>query len=524
AYGIVGKSVTLEAEVEDHGVAHPAGAAEITIQRNDAPPEMESVPVGRPVKIAVPITRAGPTVVALKVDTLKGEVSTLNNSAVASINGVRDRLHVLLVSGEPNPGVRAWRRLLKSDPAVDLVHFTILRPPDKEDGTPLNQLALIAFPAHELFVDKLKHFDLIILDQFTNDGLLPPVYIDNITGYVQGGGAVLMTAGPEFTEPNSLAYTPLASILPARPVAGSDGVVTGAFRPLLTGLGERHPVTADLAGWEPKGPPEWGPWYRYDRVTDVHGEVLMKTPSGAPILILNRVGKGRVALLLSDQLWLWARGHEGGGPQAELMRRVAHWLMKEPALEENALTAEIQDGRLTVTRRSLVADAAGPVDITTPDGHQERLKLSATAPGRASGSMPAPLPGVWRVAAAGSDASDQSGVMPRPAFIAAGAADPTELADLRATASRLLPIVRASGGRVHWLGTGGVPALRRIEGDEPAGGQDWIGLRRNHAHLITGVSAIPLLPAWAALILLLGLMVLAWQREGAEADQGRPGA
>ncbi|MGH7051820.1 MAG: hypothetical protein ACREE5_14435, partial [Acetobacteraceae bacterium] len=232
AYGIVGKSVTLEAEVEDHGVAHPAGAAEITIQRNDAPPEMESVPVGRPVKIAVPITRAGPTVVALKVDTLKGEVSTLNNSAVASINGVRDRLHVLLVSGEPNPGVRAWRRLLKSDPAVDLVHFTILRPPDKEDGTPLNQLALIAFPAHELFVDKLKHFDLIILDQFTNDGLLPPVYIDNITGYVQGGGAVLMTAGPEFTEPNSLAYTPLASILPARPVAGSDGVVTGAFRPL----------------------------------------------------------------------------------------------------------------------------------------------------------------------------------------------------------------------------------------------------------------------------------------------------
>lgn len=531
AYGIVGKSATLEVEVVDHGVTQPAGAAEITIQRNGAPAEVESVPVARPVKIEVPITRAGPTVVALKVNTLKGEVSTLNNSVVATINGVRDRLHVLLVSGEPNPGVRAWRRLLKSDPSVDLVHFTILRPPDKEDGTPLNQLALIAFPAHELFVDKLKHFDLIILDQFTNDGLLPPVYLDNIIGYVQGGGAVLMTAGPEFAEPNSLAYTPLSSVLPAKPVPGSNGVATGAFRPLLTALGERHPVTADLSGWRAEGSPEWGPWYRYDRVTEVHGEALMKTPSGAPLLILNRVGKGRVALLLSDQLWLWARGHEGGGPQAELMRRVAHWLMKEPALEENALTARIEDGRLVVTRRSLSADAAGPVAVTTPDGHKESLSLAATAPGRASGSMPAGMPGVWQVAVPGGEGADSAGIggdgvgaTPKPAFVAAGAADPAELADLRATASRLLPLVQASRGSVHWLGAGGVPGLRRVDADESGGGADWIGLQRNHAHLITGVSTIPLLPAWAALILLLGMMVLAWQREGAEADQGRPGS
>lgn len=521
AYGIVGKDVTLEAEVVDHGVSHPAGAAEITIRRNGAPPEIESVPIDRPVHIQVPITRAGQTVVALQVEKLPGEVSTLNNSVVATINGVRDRLHVLLVSGEPNPGVRAWRRLLKSDPAVDLVHFTILRPPDKEDGTPLNELALIAFPAHELFVEKLKHFDLIILDQFTNDGLLPPVYLDNITDYVQGGGAVLMTAGPEFTEPNSLAYTPLATVLPAKPLPGPAGVAVGAFRPLLTGLGERHPVTADLPGWQAHGQPEWGPWYRYDVVSDVVGEVLMKTPSGAPLLLLNRVGKGRVALLLSDQLWLWARGHEGGGPQAELMRRVAHWLMKEPALEENALTARIEDGRLLVTRRSLAADAAGAVQVTAPDGKTTSLRLAGGEPGRAAGSMPATLPGVWRVAE-GAATAGFAGETPSPAFVAAGAADPLELADLRATASRLLPLVRASGGSVHWLGASGVPELRRVEPGQSAGGESWIGLRRNHAHLITGVTMIPLLPAWAALILLLGLMVLAWQREGAETEQRRP--
>ncbi len=524
SYGIVGKDVTLEAEVVDHGVSHPVGAAAVTIRRNDAPPEVESVPIDRPVRIPVPITRAGQTVVALQVEKLPGEISTLNNSVVATINGVRDRLHVLLVSGEPNPGVRAWRRLLKSDPAVDLVHFTILRPPDKEDGTPLNELALIAFPAHELFVEKLKHFDLIILDQFTNDGLLPPVYLDNMTDYVQGGGAVLMTAGPEFTEPNSLAYTPLASVLPAKPVAGPDGVVVGSFRPLLTHLGERHPVTADLPGWQSNGQPEWGPWYRHDLVTDVEGEVLMKTPTGTPLLILNRVGKGRVALLLSDQLWLWARGHKGGGPQAELMRRVAHWLMKEPALEENALTAQIEDGRLIVARRSLAADAAGTVDVTSPDGRTTLLRLSAEAPGRAAGSMPATLPGVWRVGASTDGVAGQAGDMPSPAFVAAGASDPLELADLRATASKLLGLVRASGGSVHWLAASGVPELRQVDRGQPAGGAGWIGLRRNHAHLITGVTMIPLLPAWAALIVLLGLMVLAWQREGAEPERRRPAA
>ena len=125
--------------------------------------------------IEIPITRAGPTVVEMTADTLPGEVSTLNNRAVVEINGVRDRLRVLLVSGEPHAGERTWRRLLKSDPAVDLVHFTILRPPEKDDLTPLNELALIAFPVRELFQVKIREFDLIILDRFQNRGILLPL-------------------------------------------------------------------------------------------------------------------------------------------------------------------------------------------------------------------------------------------------------------------------------------------------------------------------------------------------------------
>ena len=188
------------------------------------------MPVGAEQTIELPITRAGPTVVELSANPLPGEVSTINNRAVVEINGVRDRLRVLLISGEPHPGERTWRRLLKADPSVDLVHFTILRPPEKDDLTPLNELALIAFPVRELFLDKIHEFDLIILDRFQNRGLLPLPYIANIADHVRDGGALLLSVGPEFSGAASLAATPLGEVLPGVP-ASIGAVVEGQFRP-----------------------------------------------------------------------------------------------------------------------------------------------------------------------------------------------------------------------------------------------------------------------------------------------------
>ncbi|HTB46304.1 MAG TPA: hypothetical protein VK741_21965, partial [Acetobacteraceae bacterium] len=442
-------------------------------------------------------------------DKLPGEVSTLNNRAVVEINGVRDRLRVLLISGEPHPGERTWRRLLKADPSVDLVHFTILRPPEKDDLTPLNELALIAFPVRELFLDKIGEFDLIILDRFQNRGLLPLPYLANIAEHVRDGGALLLSVGPEFSGPASLAATPLGSVLPGAP-APFNAVVDGRFRPRVTDLGQRHPVTEGLAGAnppdDPNGSPSWGSWYRHIDPSDVQGEVLMQAPDGDPLLILNRVGKGRTALLLSDQIWLWSRGHEGGGPQAELLRRVAHWLMQEPALEENALTAVVADGRLTIERRSTDPGPPGAITVTDPDGKTQKLPLTETAPGRATTGLAATTPGVWQV----NDGQ-------RTAYAAAGAANPLEIADLRATASLVGKLARASGGGVHWLGTAAspdVPELRRTEQDRGASGSSWVGLERRHDHLVTGIAALALLPSWLALPLMLGLMVGAWRREG----------
>jgi hypothetical protein len=334
-------------------------------------------------------------------------------------------------------------------------------------------------------------------------------YLGNIAKRVREGGALLLSVGPEFTGSTSLALTPLAPVLPATPLR-FNGLVEEKFRPWVSDLGQRHPVTEGLSGANPPGSPgkdpAWGSWYRRIQTNEVRGETLLQTPDGQPLLVLDRVEKGRTALLLSDQIWLWSRGHEGGGPQAELLRRIAHWAMQEPSLEENALTARIAQGRITVERRSVEAGPPGSATLTGPDGQVTNVPLTEVAPGRATGSLPAAVPGVWR-------ATDGA----LTAYAAAGAANPREIADLRATATLVRPLAHDSGGGVHWLGSPDrpdIPDLRRTEPDRAASGGSWIGLQRRYDHVVTGIASVTLLPAWLSLPLLLGLMVLAWRQEG----------
>ncbi len=512
AFGLVGRSVTLRVAVDDLGPNRGSGSARLVVRRDGDRPEVVNAPINGETSIEVAIPRAGPIIVELQADPLPGETSQLNNRAVVTINGVRDRLRVLLVSGEPHAGERTWRRLLKADPAVDLVHFTILRPPERDDLTPLNELALIAFPVRELFQVKIRDFDLIILDRFQNRGILPPLYLRNIADYVRSGGGLLLSAGPEFTGATSLAPTALGAVLPARPA----DVVDGAFRPRVTELGARHPVTEGLPGSSAangaaSGPggadPSWGSWYRHITPTGAAGQSLMATPDGSPLLLLDHVEQGRVALLLSDQIWLWSRGHQGGGPQAELLRRIAHWLMKEPALDEEALRATIEDGTLRIERRTVLDATPDAVTVTAPSGAATRLPLAPAGPGRATAQAPAPEPGVYAV----TDGA-------RTTFAAASLGNPLEYADLRATGTVLQPVARASGGSVRFIGGDPaalhVPEIRRIEPGRDAAGSTWIGLPRRRDHVVTGLDAIPLLPPWAALPLLLALVVIAWRREG----------
>ncbi|HZB93372.1 MAG TPA: hypothetical protein VE397_18130 [Stellaceae bacterium] len=500
SFGIVGKQQELVVRVEDLPEAEPGAEARLTMRQDGGPPTTRTVPVGRNVPIDITIEHGGPNVFELSVDPGPHELTLDNNRAAFVVNGVRDRLKVLLVSGEPHQGERTWRNILKSDPSVDLIHFTILRPPEKQDGTPIRELSLIAFPIRELFDVKLHEFDLIIFDRYRHRSILPPVYLENIARYVRSGGALLEAAGPSFGTPLSLYRTPLGVVLPAEP---TGNVYEQGFQPRVTPVGERDPVTAGLPGDSGDGKaPSWGRWFRNVEADPHRGVTLMSGYEGKPLLVLDREGKGRVAQLLSDQMWLWTRGYEGGGPQAELLRRIVYWLMKEPDLEENDLRATVDGNRLVVTRQSLEPDDR-PVEVTGPGGKAETLKLTPTQGGQSSGSLPISESGLYRV----TDGE-------RTALAAAGALNPIELADVRTTDQKLKAAVAATGGGVFWVGPGPVPDARRVDPDRSAAGRNWIGLRANGDYIVTGVKEIPLLPGVLALLLALGLFVAAWRREG----------
>ncbi|HVA12803.1 MAG TPA: hypothetical protein VNF99_06115 [Stellaceae bacterium] len=505
SFGIVGKDVQINVRIEDLPGGGPndskGGTAQLTLRKDGGDATIRSVPVGKDVSLTVPIDHGGPNVVELEVEAGPHELTLDNNRAALVINGVRDRLKVLLVSGEPHQGERTWRNILKSDPSVDLIHFTILRPPEKQDGTPIRELSLIAFPIRELFDEKLDQFDLVIFDRYKQMNVLPPAYLENIARYVQNGGALLDAAGPSFATPESLYRTPLGAVLPAEP---TGNVIEQGYVPSVSAAGRRHPVTADLPGLpaDPQQTPPWGRWF-LDVEAEAHrGTVVMNGPGDRPLLVLDRVGQGRVAELLSDEMWLWTRGYEGGGPQAELLRRVVYWLMKEPDLEENDLRAAIQGNRLVVTRQSLKPDDS-PVTVTGPDGKPQSLSLAPQSGGRSTGSVPVTESGLYRV----TDGT-------RVALAAAGALNPIELADVRTTDKKVAPDVAATGGGIYWVGPGSIPDIRRVGPDRTAAGRNWIGLRQNGDYVVTGVSEMPLLPGLVALLLALGAFLLAWRREG----------
>jgi hypothetical protein len=503
-FGIVGSSQNIEVKVTDTTAAPgAAGPVKLTVTHQGQPPVTQSVQLGEKVEIPVSIDHAGPNIVEIEAEPAQGELTTVNNRAVLTVEGVRENLRVLLVSGEPHAGERTWRNMLKSDASVDLVHFTILRPPEKQDGTPINQLSLIAFPTRELFQEKLDQFDLIIFDRYQRRGVLPLLYLENVSRYVEKGGAVLVSAGDDYASPLSLYRSPLGQILPAVP---SGRVIEEPFKPALTELGEKHPVTSDLPGASGQEP-SWGHWFRVVDVNPREAEVLMKGAQGKPLLIIGQRGEGRVGMLLSDHAWLWARGYEGGGPYTDLLRRLAHWLMKEPDLEEETLKATSRGQTLSIERRS-VKDEIEPVTITAPSGKEETITLDQGDRGLWRKAMTVSEQGVYRISS-GKLAS----------VVTVGNANARELAAVTATDAVLSPILDETGGGSFWLGrdnadAGKLPRLVMLRGGHVMHGDDWLGLHKRDAYHVKGVRLFPLFTGLLALGLLLGLLAATWFREG----------
>ncbi len=502
AFAILDEETTITLRVEDQG-ALPADLspnARLSIAIDGAAAQTFNVPVGRDIELPLTVTHAGINVVQIAIDAQEGELTDRNNAAALRINGVRDRLRVLLVSGEPHPGERTWRNLLKSDSAVDLVHFTILRPPEKQDGVPVSELSLIAFPTRELFLEKIEEFDLIIFDRYKRRGILPSVYLDNVRQYVENGGAVLIAAGPDFASADSLFRSPLSEILPAAP---TSRVIEDPYLPTITDTGARHPVTAGMQDdWlRQNGDEPWGRWVRQVELDAGAGDVVMSGHSDSPLLVLNREGEGRVALLGSDHAWLWSRGFEGGGPQLDLLRRLAHWMMKEPELEEEALTA-ISDGRdIEITRRTL-AQGARDVTLTTPSSEVVIVPLTEDAAGRFTARIEDAEIGLYRV----RDADLET-------VVAVGPAAPKEFENTIASTEFLEPVMaQARGGSLRL--EDGMPDIRQVREGRVASGRGWIGITPRQAFVTTDVMLFPLAPAWLMLMLVAAMTLWGWLREG----------
>ena len=498
-FGIVNQSQTLGFRVEDQG--GKAGTAQVTVRRDGEVLEQRVVSVGTNVRVTVPIPHAGANIVEVEAAPLEGELTPVNNRAVISIDGVRDKLRVLLVSGEPHAGERTWRNLLKSDASVDLVHFTILRPPEKQDGTPINELSLIAFPTRELFQQKISEFQLIIFDRYARQGLLPMVYFDNIEKYVRDGGAVLIAAGPDYASPTSLWRTPLDAILPAEP---SGDITEQPFRATLTDAGKRHPVTRGLEGSD-SDPPHWSQWFRLVDIKRSEGTSVMQGPDGKPLLVLAHEGEGRVALMLSDQIWLWARGYQGGGPHLDLLRRLSHWLMKQPELEEEALRLIVKGRDISVERQTM-ADNVNEVTLTSPTGVTRTLNLQPVEPGVWRAGVTANELGLWR-------ATDGK----LTALTNVGPANPREFAQVTSTIDVLSPLTNATGGDSRRLADGtslDVPRVVPVRTSSTFKGDDWIGLKMRDLSVVRGIGVLPVFTGLIGLLLLVGSLALTWAREG----------
>jgi hypothetical protein len=517
-YGIVGSTRDIEARVVETGRRGRAGErVTLKVRREGRPDETRTTQIGRTVSIQMPFPHAGQNIVEIELETAPGELTPANNRVVVAAEGVRENLRVLLVSGEPHAGERVWRNLLKSDAAVDLLHFTILRPPQKQDGTPIHQLSLIAFPTRELFSEKIKDFDLIIFDRYQHRDILQLIYYENIARYVEQGGALLVAAGDDFAGQMSLSRTPLSVVLPATP---TGRLLEQPYKARLSGDGVKHPVTRGLPGTdssEPGKDPTWGRWFRQVDVVPTRGRTVMNGAEGRPLLVLDRKGRGRVALMLSDHAWLWARGYDGGGPHTDLLRRLLHWLMKEPDLEEERLIASAKGLKLTIERRSM-EDGVPPVQVSAPGGENSEVTLEKAGPGSWRSTVDVKVPGLYKL-------QTQSPTGALHAVAHAGIEDAREMSEVTATDEKLKPLIEATGGGTFWTRGGGllssvsassvdVPRISMLANARVLAGSGWLGLKDREAYVTRGVKLIPMFTGFLALAALLALLAVTWWREG----------
>ena len=447
-------------------------------------------------QIKLPINHAGENLLEIKINNHPNEITFANNYKVFKINGIHEKLRVMLISGEPNMGLRNWRNILNSDPSIELLHFTILRPPSKRDLTPVKELALIPFPSQELFSADISKFSLIILDQYTLQGILPKKYLDNIVDYVIGGGAILNISGQEYLSDRSLLNSSLVNILPTRP----EEFFIGPFLPSLTDLGKRHPITNTLE--KDFKDYKWGKWFSFIKANKISGQTLMSA-NKYPLLIINEVSQGRVAQILSDQSWVWNKDRENKGPLVELLRNTIHWLLKTPELQENYLNVIKNNNFITLNLNSLNEGDTSAI-ITSPSGENLFVLMKDNKNGSLFGKFESTEYGKFNI---------KVNDIEKDFFI--GITDSKELEKVSSSSFLINSFFEKNKQYLYsitWLGDS-IPKIVKVFNKNNIAGSNWVGLLEKKVQKNDTFINKELINWSLIMPLLLLLLFMCWYRE-----------
>ena len=326
-----------------------------------------------------------------------GESIAGNNRKAFRMEVRRDKLRVLTLSGSPSWNYRFLRFALKQDPFLELVSFVFLRTPNDVVDVRQNELSLIPFPIDEIFIEELKNFDVLILDDFSHRSYFNPVYFENIRDFVRDGGGLAMLGGSRAFDRGGYHETALNPVLPVK-LDGHGAFRTEiAARASLTEAGKAHPLTRVFA--DPSANEEaWRalpPLTTLNEVAQTNGEVLLTAEvrgRRAPLLTVGRYHQGRSLAFASDDLWRWNFDAVGRNqnPQIhlKLIRNGVRWLAREPAFAQVQVLAvggSRRPGEPLEFHIRVLRDDHGPARdpvlqaaVIGPEGERSPLETAAT--------------------------------------------------------------------------------------------------------------------------------------------------
>ncbi len=287
------------------------------------------------VEIPLPFlpSREGLALFEIRAEPAPGERRLRNNRRAFGVNVQRDRVRALYVAGRPGPHYGFLRAQLKTDPAVELVSFVILRDPEDALGYADPELSLIPFPSPAALAEQLKTFDVVILEDPAGARFgLGNAFDASVASWVRAGGGLLVVAEPSLFS----VHDPLSSLLPwtpGRPLSGPAlfrAEPADPAHPLLS-LAEEPERSA--ARWKSLSPLEGNGLWPAGVLPGAR--VLLREPrTGLPLLAERSLGRGRAVGLANDTTWRWAlgAGRRGEGPAdyQRFWQNMARWLAASP--------------------------------------------------------------------------------------------------------------------------------------------------------------------------------------------------